>query len=91
MKLVPEQVVGLRKAILDKRKSLDGYRDYLEENRTTTADDISRLRLGDSVTENSFNVEYLNAEKSLLMNQLSRLEDERTKILKSEGAESLRI
>ena len=57
MRLVPEQVVGLRKAILDKRKSLDGYRDYLEENRTTTADDISRLRLGDSVTENGFNVD----------------------------------
>lgn len=57
MKLVPEQVVGLRKAIIDKRRSLDGYRDYLEENRTTTSDDISRLRIGDSVTENGFNMD----------------------------------
>ena len=57
MKLIPEQVVGLRKAIIDKRKSLDGYRDYLEDNRTTTSDDISRLRIGDSVTENGFNVD----------------------------------
>ena len=57
MKLVPEQVVGLRKAIIDKRRSLDGYRDYLEDNRTTTSDDISRLRIGDSVTENGFNMD----------------------------------
>ena len=57
MRLVPEQVVGLRKAIIEKRRSLDGYRDYLEENRTTTSDDISRLRIGDSVTENGFNMD----------------------------------
>ena len=57
MRLVPEQVVGLRKAIIEKRKSLDGYRDYLEDNRTTSLDDINRLRIGDSVTENGFNMD----------------------------------
>lgn len=57
MRLVPEQVVGLRKAIIEKRKSIDGYRDYLEDNRTTSLDDINRLRIGDSVTENGFNMD----------------------------------
>lgn len=65
MKLVPEQVVGLRKAIIDKRKSLDGYRDYLEDNRTTTTDDISRIRIGDSVTENGFNIDRNDFRKYL--------------------------
>lgn len=57
MKLIPEQVVGLRKAILEKRRNLDGYRDYLEDNRTTSLDDINRLRIGDSVTEIGFNMD----------------------------------
>ena len=57
MKLVPEQVVGLRKAIIEKRRNLDGYRDYLDDNRTTSVDDINRLRIGDSVTENGFNMD----------------------------------
>ena len=63
MKLIPEQVVGLRKAIIEKRKSLDGYRDYLEDNRNTTSDDISRLRIGDSVTENGFNVDRYDFQR----------------------------
>ena len=54
MKLIPEQVVGLRRAIIEKRKSLDGYRDYLEDNRSTASDDVTSMRLGDLFTENSF-------------------------------------
>lgn len=54
MKLIPEQVVGLRKAIIEKRKCLDGYMDYLDDNRTTSPDDVTSMRLGDLFTENSF-------------------------------------
>ncbi len=57
MKFIPEQVVGLRKAILEKRKNIEGYRDYLDDNRTTSPDDINRLRIGDSFTENSFDMD----------------------------------
>lgn len=57
MRLIPEQVVGLRRAILEKRRSLDGYRDYLEDNRTTSIDDINRLRIGDSFTETGFSLD----------------------------------
>lgn len=57
MRLIPEQVVGLRRAILEKRGSLDGYRDYLEDNRTTSIDDINRLRIGDSFTETGFSLD----------------------------------
>ena len=57
MRLIPEQVVGLRRAILEKRRSLDGYKDYLEDNRTTSIDDINRLRIGDSFTETGFSLD----------------------------------
>ena len=57
MRLIPEQVVGLRRAILEKRRSLYGYKDYLEDNRTTSIDDINRLRIGDSFTETGFSLD----------------------------------
>lgn len=57
MKLTPEQVVGLRRAIVEKRQSLDGYKDYLEDNRTTSIDDINRLRIGDIFTETGFSMD----------------------------------
>lgn len=57
MRLIPEQVVGLRRAILEKRRSLDGYKDYLDDYRTTSIDDINRLRIGDSFTETGFSLD----------------------------------
>ena len=89
---IRRRIASVQLAIQDVRNSINeinkvikqdkSFFEYIESMNLYIKTAEGSVKVTKNNIENSCNVEYLNAEKSLLMNQLSRLEDERTKLLR---------
>lgn len=70
MKLIPEQVINLRREINEARNNVSEYKDYLMDKNSMSRDDTWETHVFDSITEDN----YMHSIKSL---------DEKEKILET--------
>ena len=53
MKLIPEQVIDLRREINEARNNISEYKDYLIDKNSMSIDDICGTHVFDSITEDN--------------------------------------
>ena len=54
MKLIPEQVINLRREINEARNNISEYKDYLIDKNSMSRDDICGTHVFDSITEDNY-------------------------------------
>lgn len=89
---IKKQIASIHLAIQDVKNSINdinrvikqdkSFFEYIESMNLYVKTMEGSVKVTKDNIENSCNIEYLNAEKSLLLNRLSRLEDERAKLVR---------
>lgn len=88
---IKKKIASLQLQIQDNKQGIDeidkvikkdkSFFEYIEEMSLYVKTTEGLVKVTKDNIENSCNIEYLKAEKSLLLNQLSRLESEKAKLL----------
>ena len=63
MKLIPEQVINLRREINEARNNISEYKDYLIDKNSMSRDDICGTHVFDSITEDNYMYSLKNLMK----------------------------
>lgn len=89
---IKKRIASTQLAMQDVRNSINeinkvikqdkSFFEYIEAMNLYVKTEGGLVKVSKDNIENSCNIEYLNAEKSLLMNKFSRLEDERAKLVR---------
>lgn len=89
---IRKRIASIQLAIQDIRNSINeiskvikqdkSFFEYIESMSLYVKTAEGLIKVTKNNIENSCNIEYLMAEKSILINQLSRLEDERSKLVR---------
>ena len=89
---IKKRIASIQLAIQDIQNSINeinkvikqdkGFFEYIESMNLYIKTVEGLVKVTKNNIENSCNIEYLKAEKTLLMNQVSRLQDERAKLIR---------